>query len=80
MTIDTVAEGTYSINPLLAGVFFSGAHNWRVDRYIPLDELRKEIAIAFGNVADTDSIIDNYLEEQRKKPMTFPQKKILTNF
>lgn len=67
LTIDKDAEGTYSIYTLLAGVVFSGAHNWRVDRYIPIDELRKEIATAFGNVADTDSIIDNYLEEQRKK-------------
>jgi len=67
LTIDKDAEGTYSIYTLLAGVVFSGAHNWRVDRYIPIEELRKEIAIAFGNVADTDSIIDNYLEVQRKK-------------
>lgn len=66
LNIDKEAGGTYSIFSLLAGFVFSEAHNWRVDRYMPLEELRREIDIAFGNFVDTNSIIDNYLEEKRK--------------
>ena len=67
LKIDQEAENPYSVATLLAQFAFRGCHNMKVDRYIPIDVIRKVFSDAFSGKCDTDSIIDNYLSEEAKQ-------------
>lgn len=64
LEIDQESEGTYSIWTLMAGFAFRGAKNHKVDRYIPIDEIRTALRNGLGDKCDVDAIIDAYLEKE----------------
>lgn len=67
LSIDPEAEGPYSIWTLFAQFGFAGARNKKVDRYIPIEEIRKALTTGLKNYDDVDQIIDAYLEEEAQQ-------------
>lgn len=57
-------EAPYSVWTLLARFAFAGAANKKIDRYIPVDEIRSILNAALGNKCNVDRIMDAYLEEE----------------
>lgn len=57
-------EAPYSVWTLLAQFAFAGAANKKIDRYIPVDEIRSILNAALGNKCNVDRIMDAYLEEE----------------
>ena len=64
---DQEREQPYSIYTLMARFAFSGAENKKVDRFIPLAEIREILKKCIGELCDVDAIIQQYCEEQEKK-------------
>lgn len=58
----------YGIWTLMAQFAFAGAGNDKVDRFIPIDEIRGALQRAIGSKCDVNRIIDDYLEEEAKQP------------
>jgi len=68
LDIDPESEQPYSIWSLLAGFAFMSAHNYKVDRYIPIDEIRASLKAGIGDRYDVDRYIDQYLEKEAAAP------------
>lgn len=67
LSIDQEAEGTYSIWTLFAQFGFAGARNKKIDRYIPIEEIRKALLAGLKNYNDVNQIIDEYLEKEAQQ-------------
>ena len=55
----------YGIEALLIRTFAMGARNPKVDRYIPMDEIRAVLNEHLGGDCDVNSILDQYLKEEQ---------------
>lgn len=55
-----------SVESLLIRAFACGARNKKVDRYIPLEELRRILREALGEECDTDALIDAFLRQEKE--------------
>ncbi|MBQ3164903.1 MAG: hypothetical protein IJC02_10300 [Lachnospiraceae bacterium] len=64
LEIDQDDEEAYSIWTLMAGFFFRGAKNQKVDRYVPIDEIRTALRNGLRDKCDVDAIMDAYLERE----------------
>ncbi len=64
LSIDQEAEGTYSIWTLFAQFGFAGARNKKINRYIPIEEVRRSLLTGLRQYDDVDQIIDAYLEDE----------------
>lgn len=64
LEIDQEEEGTYSIWTLMAQFGFAGARNKKVDRYIPIEEIRRALNAGLRDFSDVDQIIDEYLDKE----------------
>ena len=65
LQIDQEESRPYSIYTLMAQFAFIGARNDKVDRYIPIDEIREALNYGLRTKCNVDSIIDEYLEKER---------------
>lgn len=63
-------EQPYGIATLFAQIFLGGARNKKIDRYIPIDEIRFSLNKELGDKCDVNKIIDNYLKKERKEDMS----------
>ncbi len=61
LAIDQDAAAPYNTAMQFARIVFGSLRNWTVDRYIPIEEVRRDLGIAFGDKADVDAIIDRCL-------------------
>ena len=61
-------EQPYSIWTLFADFTFGSAHNVKVDRYIPMEEIRAALKKGMGAKYNVDKYIDQYLEEENAAP------------
>ena len=70
LKIDSDEEEPYGVETLFAQFLLAGARNKRIDRYIPIDEIRASLSHALGNLCPVDEIIDEYLqaESRRERP------------
>ena len=48
----------------MADFAYGSAHNPKVDRYVPIWEIRKALRSGIGDKCDTDQYIDQYLEKE----------------
>ena len=64
LSIDQDEENPYSIYTLLAQFALAGLKNKSVNRYIPIDEIRKSLIKDIGDKCDVNGIIDDYLKEE----------------
>ena len=71
LEIDQEKERPYTEATLFAQFVlqfvFAGAKNKKVDRYMPIEEIRKSLASALGDKCDVNRIIDKYLEEEAEQ-------------
>lgn len=67
LSIDQEAEGTYGIWTLFARFGFGGARNKKIDRYIPIEEIRKALLAGLKRYDDVGQIIDEYLEKESQQ-------------
>lgn len=68
LDIQQQEEQPYSIWTLFADFVFGSAHNPKVDRYIPIDEIREALKKGIGDKCDVDCYIDQYLEKEAAAP------------
>lgn len=62
--IDQEDEEPYGVWSLFAKFAFLGAENRKVDRYIPLEKIRKSLISAVGDKCDVNKIIEEYLKKE----------------
>lgn len=68
LDINPEMEQPYGIDRLFATFTFGDAHNPRVDRYVPIEEIRTALKNGIGTKCDVDQYIDQYLEEEAADP------------
>ena len=68
LQIDWEESRPYSVATLFAQLAFAGAKNRKVDRYIPIEEIRKSLRKGLAGHCDTDTVIDEYLAAEAEKP------------
>ena len=68
LEIDRECEQPYNIQALEADVVFGSAHNPKVDRYLPIEEIRAALKRGMGAECDVDRVIDQYLEKEAAAP------------
>ncbi len=68
LDIQQDSEQPYSIWTLFANTVFHSAHNWKVNRYIPIEVIRQALKRGLGADCDVDRCIDQYLEEEAATP------------
>ena len=64
LVIDQDESAPFSIYTYLAQFAFAGARNRKINRYIPIEEIRSTLKKEIGANCDVDSIIDEYLEKE----------------
>jgi hypothetical protein len=67
LKIDQEEERPYSIWTLLAQFVFSGAENKKVDRYMPIEEIRVALKKGLNDKVDVDAVIDEYLKNEAEQ-------------
>ena len=65
LRIEQSREQPYTVSTVFAQIFLAGAKNPRIDRYIPLPELRIQLEKAFGSKCDVNGLIDEYLAKEQ---------------
>lgn len=68
LDIEQESQQPYSIWTLFAKAVFGSAYNRKVNRYIPLEEIRGALKRGLGADCDVDQCIDQYLEEEAAAP------------
>ncbi len=64
LEIDQDEETPYSVYTPLAQIFLRGAKNKKIDRYIPITEIKRVLTKELGTKCDVIRIIDEYLQEE----------------
>ena len=64
LRVDQEEEEPYTIWTLMARFALGGFKNKKIDRYIPLEEIRKALKEAIGEQCNVDKIIDEYIIEE----------------
>lgn len=64
LKIDQEEEQPYSIWTLIAQFGFAGARNKKVDRYVPIEDIRTALKKGLDGKFDVDLFIDEYLSEE----------------
>ena len=64
LEIDQECEIPYTVNQLFSSFLCGGAKNVKVDRYIPMENLRKILIKNLGEKCDVNRIIDDYLNKE----------------
>lgn len=67
LEIDPETESPYSIWTLFAQFGFAAARNKKVNRYIPLEEIRRALNAGMRGRCEVDAIIDEYLKKEAKQ-------------
>lgn len=67
LKIDQEESTPYSIYTLFAQIMFRGAENKKVDRYIPIEEIKRDLAEGLGNRCDVETIIEEYLQKESEE-------------
>ncbi len=67
LKIDPEEERPYSIWTLFAQVGFAGARNKKVDRYVPIEDIRAALKKGLSGKFDADPVIDAYLEKESRQ-------------
>lgn len=55
-----------SIESLIIRAFASGSRNRKVDRYVPLEELRRILRGKLGAEYDVDALVDRFLQQEKE--------------
>ena len=64
LDIDQNESRPYSVDTLFAQFLFSGLKNRKIDRYIPIEDIRASLLKQLGDKCDVNGIIDEYLEKE----------------
>lgn len=67
LKIDEDESRPYSVFTLFAQFAFMGAKNKKIDRFIPVEDIRKALTASIGDKCDVNNIIDNYLSEEAEQ-------------
>jgi hypothetical protein len=67
LKIDQEEEYPYSIWTLFAQFGFAGAENKKVDRYVPMEEIRAALRKGLEDKFDVDAVIDEYLKNEAEQ-------------
>lgn len=67
VSINPEAECAYTVMDLMAGFVLRGAENYKIDRYIPLDEIRSSLEAGIGDVFDVQQCIDDYMQQEAEE-------------
>ncbi len=67
LKIDQEESTPYSIYTLFAQIMFRGAENKKVDRYIPIEEIKRDLAEGLEDKCDVEAIIEEYLQKERQE-------------
>lgn len=66
LDVDEGSGEVMSIEKLFASFCLIGARNKNVNRFVPLDELRRELASVLGDKCDVEKIVDAYVKKHEE--------------
>ena len=66
LDIDMEEDQPYGVGTQFAQFMFAGARNKKVDRYIPLSEIRKTLCGKLAGKCDVEKIIEDYLNNEKR--------------
>ena len=46
---------------------FAGAENKKIDRYIPIEEIKRILIAALGDKCNVEAIVDGYLKKENER-------------
>lgn len=69
LELDPDEEEPYGISTLFAQFVLGGARNKKVDRYIPIEEIKSALSHAIGHLCQVDALIDGYLQRESAQKM-----------
>ena len=69
LDIDPDSEEPYGIGILFAQITFGAARNRKIDRYIPVEDIKTALSRAIGDYCPVNELIDTYLQEERAKEL-----------
>jgi hypothetical protein len=69
LEIDPDGKEPYGIETLFAQFAFAGARNNKVDRYVPIEEIRASLTRAIGGLCPVDELIDEYLQKEAEQEL-----------
>ena len=67
LEIDQEESAPYSIYTLMAKFAFAGFKNKKVDRYIPIEEVKQVLIDELGDKCEVENIIDEYLHKETQE-------------
>lgn len=67
LDINQDEERPYSVYTYFAQFMFAGAKNHKINVYLPIEEVRKVLKEELKGYSDTDKVIDDYLDKEKKK-------------
>lgn len=67
LEIDQDEARPYSVYTQFAQFFLRGAKNKKIDRYIPITEIKRVLIKELGDKCDVNQIIDKYLQEENEQ-------------
>ena len=67
LKIDQEEENPYGIATLFAQFVLAGAKNKKVDRYIPIEDIKSVLKASLASKCDVEGIIDSYLAEEAQQ-------------
>lgn len=65
LEVNPESEYPYSVWTIFAGFAFGSARNRKVDRYIPIDDIRRALKEHIGSEYGVDACVDQYLEREK---------------
>lgn len=67
LKINQEESAPYTIFTLMAQLAFAGAGNKKIDRYIPIDEIKKVLINELGDKCDVENLIEEYLQKEKQE-------------
>lgn len=67
LKIDQEEESPYGVGTLFAQFVFAGARNKKVDRYIPIEDIKSALKEALDSKCNVEEMIDHYLAEEARQ-------------
>lgn len=78
LDVDEASGETMCIEKQFASIFMLGMRNKNVDRYVPLDELKRQLVSVIGEKCDVEKIVNEFVEKQTSKEKDYI--KLLNDF
>lgn len=80
LKIDQEEDQPYSIYTLIAQFAFLGAENKKVDRYVPIEEIKRILINTLGDKCNVEDIVNDYIKKENEEKKILSENATETDF